>query len=98
MMTHHTAMSKEEKYPSDKAERFQVRMYAGMRARIAASAKANGRSMNEEILARLDTSYNFDMFSVLIGALEAVQDAGETDRFLTALRALHFRPNGRKRR
>lgn len=45
------------KYPSDDADRFQVRMPPGMRDRIAAAATANNRSMNSEIVAALEERY-----------------------------------------
>lgn len=38
--------------------RFLVRMPEGMRDRIADAAKANGRSMNSEIVARLESSFD----------------------------------------
>ncbi|MER8846791.1 Arc family DNA-binding protein [Mesorhizobium australicum] len=44
----------EQKYPSQLAERFQVRLPNGMRDRIAQSAERNGRSMNAEIVQALD--------------------------------------------
>lgn len=45
------------KYPSEMAERFQVRMPDGLRDRLRDAAAANGRSMNSEIVARLDASF-----------------------------------------
>lgn len=54
-------MSSETRYPSDEADRFQVRMPPGLRSRIAAQAKANGRSMNSEIIARLEMSLEIDL-------------------------------------
>lgn len=52
-------MSEDEnaKYPSELAERFQVRFPAGMRERIKAAAEANNRSMNAEIVKRLEDSF-----------------------------------------
>lgn len=51
-------MSEEpKKYPSDLAERFQVRMPAGLRDRIAAAAELNNRSMNAEIVVTLEEKY-----------------------------------------
>ena len=38
--------------------KFLVRMPDGMRDRIAAEAKANNRSMNSEIIARLEASFS----------------------------------------
>lgn len=55
-------------YPSRVADRFQVRMPAGMRPKIAALAKANHRSMNNEIV--------FHLAKVLDAEVEAV--AGES--------------------
>ena len=43
--------------PSRTADQFVVRFPEGMRDRVAAEAKANGRSMNAEIIARLDRSF-----------------------------------------
>ena len=42
--------------PSDLADKFVLRMPAGMRDRINEAAKANNRSMNSEIVARLQES------------------------------------------
>lgn len=47
---------KKKPYPSETQERFIVRLPDGMRDRIAAEAKANNRSMNAEIVARLEGS------------------------------------------
>lgn len=43
----------EEKYPSEAADRFQIRLPDGLRDEIRTSAAANGRSMNAEIVSRL---------------------------------------------
>ena len=51
----------QEKYPSDSAAKFMVRLPEGMRDRIAEAAKANGRSMNSEVVARLEASFNMDL-------------------------------------
>jgi hypothetical protein len=39
------------------SDRFMLRLPDGMRDQIAESAKENGRSMNAEIVARLQSSY-----------------------------------------
>ncbi|ROR26563.1 Arc-like DNA binding dprotein [Comamonas sp. BIGb0124] len=44
-------------YPSDVADKVLVRLPDGMRDGIKDAAKANGRTMNAEIVARLDTSF-----------------------------------------
>ncbi|QNB13421.1 Arc family DNA-binding protein [Paraburkholderia tropica] len=49
-------MSKDTKPPSRSAAQFVVRLPDGMRDRIAAEAEKNKRSMNAEIVARLEAS------------------------------------------
>lgn len=44
------------KYPSQMADRFQVRMPDGLRDRLRDEAAKNNRSMNAEIVARLEAS------------------------------------------
>lgn len=48
------------KYPSEEAERFQIRLPDGLRDEISAAASANCRSMNSEIIIRL-TAANEDL-------------------------------------
>ena len=47
----------EHKYPSQLAERFQIRMPDGLRDQIRDAAETNNRSMNAEIIARLEASF-----------------------------------------
>ncbi|WP_353428912.1 Arc family DNA-binding protein [Paracoccus denitrificans] len=47
-------------YPSDKQDQFVVRFPDGMRDRIKAAADANSRSMNAEVVARLEKTFNED--------------------------------------
>lgn len=47
-------------FPSETQERFIVRFPDGMRDRIAEAAKANNRSMNSEVVARLERSFAAD--------------------------------------
>jgi hypothetical protein len=47
-------------YPSRNLDKFILRLPEGMRDEIAASAKANNRSMNAEIIVRLQSSFNSD--------------------------------------
>jgi hypothetical protein len=49
--------SEENSYPSDKADKVLVRMPDGMRDRIKAAAKEHNRTMNAEIIDRLDRSF-----------------------------------------
>jgi len=50
-------MAKKE-FPSDKLDQYIVRFPHGMRDRIKAEAEQNGRSMNAEIIARIEHSLN----------------------------------------
>lgn len=47
----------EKQYPSDKQDKFMLRFPDGMRDRIREEAEANGRSMNAEIIHRLEQSF-----------------------------------------
>src|SRR5882757_8975003 len=47
----------EQKFPSQLAERFQVRLPDGLRDRIKAYAERNGRSMNAEIVRVLENEF-----------------------------------------
>lgn len=47
-------------YPSDTQDRFIVRLPEGMREAIAFLAKKNGRSMNAEIVARIERTLKED--------------------------------------
>lgn len=49
-----------KRFPSDAQDRFMVRLPEGMRERISASAKASKRTMNAEIVARLELSFADD--------------------------------------
>ena len=49
-------MKREKKYPSEAADRFQIRLPDGLRDELKALAERNGRSMNAEIVARLQES------------------------------------------
>lgn len=54
-------MKKPEKpLPVSEADKFIVRFPEGMRSRIAEAAKVNNRSMNAEIVARLQSSFSQD--------------------------------------
>lgn len=50
-------MTREKIYPSEEQERFIVRFPDGMRDRLKEAAAANNRSMNAEIVARLQESF-----------------------------------------
>lgn len=50
-------MTKPEKPTAQDAEKFIIRLPEGMRDRIAEAARANNRSMNAEIVARLQSTF-----------------------------------------
>ena len=62
-------MSDGKEFPSDKADKFVVRFPDGMRERIRAAAEANNRSMNAEIVARLEESLSHSTVDKVAGAL-----------------------------
>lgn len=47
-------MTDRSSYPSEQADKFMLRLPDGMRERLKVAAKENNRSMNSEILSRLD--------------------------------------------
>jgi plasmid stability protein len=67
-------MAEKKKPPSHELERFIVRLPDGMRERIAASAKASERSMNAEIVHRLEQSFSSE------GAIEQIAASAEKIR------------------
>lgn len=48
-------------YPSDKQDQYMIRFPDGMRDRIKEAAEDAGRSMNQEIVARLESSFDLSM-------------------------------------
>lgn len=63
----------EKQYPSDKQDKFMLRFPDGMRDRIREEAEANGRSMNAEIILRLEASLAGD--AVLSDDLPTAEEA-----------------------
>ena len=55
----------QERKPQDQ-DKFIVRLPEGMREKIRISAEANRRSMNAEIIARLDESFEAELGMVLL--------------------------------
>ncbi len=70
-------------YPSDAAEKFIVRLPPGMREKIAESAKANGRSMNGEVIVMLERA--FDVSPPDDVAMEAAELRGAVNGLKPAL-------------
>lgn len=58
------------------SDQFNLRLPDGMRDRIAEAAKASGRSMNAEIVARLESSFTSEgELSAMRAALEKNSEA-----------------------
>nr|WP_286194461.1 Arc family DNA-binding protein [Agrobacterium sp. Ap1] len=76
-----------DKYPSQLAERFQVRMPEGLRDQIRNHADANNRSMNAEIIALLEKGLRDADYLRILQGLEPFGELTEeeTDRLLLGL-------------
>ncbi|MFC5487602.1 Arc family DNA-binding protein [Microvirga aerilata] len=72
------AMTKKPPAPSDVADKFMLRMPEGMRDRIAAKAEKNHRSMNAEIVARLEESLGADE-KYTVQQIKGLLDADATE-------------------
>lgn len=62
-VVHNWGMSRED-------PQFKLRMTEALRDRIAESAKANGRSMNAELIARLEMSFDVETEHALSNRIE----------------------------
>lgn len=72
-MTAMVPVMSKQPYPSQTQDRFIVRLPDGLRDRIAVAAKANGRSMNSEIVGTLEKAYPIpEAETVLLTALEEI--------------------------
>lgn len=69
-------------YPSSKQDQYVLRFPDGMRDQIKAAADANGRSMNAEIIARLEQSFR---------ASSELQEIAEAKPMILGLRELMVR-------
>lgn len=67
-------MTKPSPPPSRTADQFVVRLPDGMRDKIAEAAKANGRSMNAEIVARLGAAEGMSPLQALDAIVLMTQD------------------------
>ncbi|MDD2711303.1 MAG: Arc family DNA-binding protein [Simplicispira sp.] len=83
-------MNDKTAFPSDTADKVLVRMPDGMRDHLKAAAKTNNRTMNAEIVARLQQSFAVDnslansdrhtgnrLFGLRSSALDAIKAAGQ---------------------
>ncbi|CAJ0737809.1 DNA-binding protein [Ralstonia mannitolilytica] len=88
-------MKKPAQPPSRTADQFVVRFPDGMRDRIAVAAKASGRSMNAEIIQRLDDSFEAQEASMSPDMKQMLDVLRKMQAELTALRVqLNRRPFG----
>jgi len=69
---------------AEKADQFPLRFPPGMRAEIKDAAKRNGRTMNAEIIDRLERAFNMDLAMQVIGEGNA-----ERERFKADLKSAH---------
>ncbi|WP_109706361.1 Arc family DNA-binding protein [Falsochrobactrum shanghaiense] len=81
---HSLRMNEKTKYPSELAERFQIRLPPGLRDRIKVYAEAHGRSMNTEIVRILEREFPepWDMtgrVNELVEMLKAVKAGDQND-------------------
>lgn len=74
----------EPKYPSQLAERFQIRMPDGLRDKIRAAAEENKRSMNTEIIARLEESFDPRSRANVFGVAITVSEEDRREAFILA--------------
>lgn len=80
-------------FPSETQERFIVRLPDGMRDKIADAAKAAGRSMNAEIVNRLERSFSDAPAINGVGMREIFEKLAELD---AAIKAGTFTPFSKK--
>lgn len=75
-------------FPSQKQEKFVLRLPDGMRDRIKAAADSNNRSMNAEIVATLEEKYpkpvDDDMIKYVSGIIDSMTP-DQRDEFLHGL-------------
>ena len=62
-----------ENQPGRGSDQFNLRFPDGMRERLKADAAANGRSLNAEIIARLEASYEATRDDVIIAMMNGLQ-------------------------
>ncbi|MDX3927654.1 MAG: Arc family DNA-binding protein [Shinella sp.] len=78
-------MAKDPKPPSEELDKFLLRMPDGLRDKLKAAAEENKRSMNAEIVARLDFSLIAHPHAYLLRALIDLQEkllAGKEELFV----------------
>lgn len=68
-----------EKNTGRESDKFMLRLPEGMRDKIAEAAKANGRSMNSEIIARLSSAEAMSPLQALDAIVLLTQDRARTE-------------------
>ena len=71
---------KEKTYPSEKLDKFMLRFPDGMRDAIRQAAEASGRSMNAEIVHRLQVSLNEEAEGMPTNPLQIIGGLGDGER------------------
>lgn len=77
-------MDKKSLPPSQTADKFIIRLPEGMRDRITEEAKSNGRTMNAEVVARLQDSFE------ALGSADAVAAQALADSRAQTITAMAF--------
>lgn len=72
-------MATAKPFPSDEADKYVVRLPGGMRDKISREAKLANRSMNAEIVARLEASFVFIDHSAQLTQLSTALKAAERE-------------------
>jgi hypothetical protein len=76
--------------PKQTDPQFKLRMTSQLRDQIEAAAKSNNRSMNAEIVDRLEASFEPASMMELIGAYERkLNEAIEVNKYLEELKVIH---------
>lgn len=83
-------MAGDERRPMANITPFGLRMQPDLKARIEEAARANNRSLNAEIVDRLEASLDPKSMMVLIDAYEdKLREAIEVNRYLEELKVIH---------
>jgi len=86
---HYSLVMEDKRYPSHTLDKFQLRFPDGMRDRIKQAAEESGRSMNAEIIHRLEQS--FESSGVPMDELPTPEQAREQAEKARASLQVQFR-------
>jgi len=79
-----TGMPKKPPSASDLADKFMLRMPEGMRDRIAEAARINNRSMNAEIVHRIEESFDPMSRANVFGVAISIPEEDRREAFILA--------------